>query len=44
VRYLLNQVESPKQSLPALEIGALSRYQRPLPDLTPYNQLLMQSL
>jgi transposase len=44
VRYLLNQVESPKPSLPALELGALSRYQRPLPDLTPYNQLLRQSL
>jgi hypothetical protein len=44
VLYLLNPVESPKQSLPALEIGALSQYQRPLPDLTPYNQLLTQSL
>jgi transposase len=44
VRYLLNQVESPKHSLPALEIGALSRYERPLPDLAAYNQLLTQSL
>jgi Mu transposase, C-terminal domain len=44
VLYLLNQVESPKQSLPALEIGALSQYQRRLPDLTPYNQLLTQRL
>jgi hypothetical protein len=43
VRYLLNQVESPQQSAPALEIGALSRYERPLPDLTAYNQLLTQS-
>jgi transposase len=43
VRYLLNQVESPQQSAPALEIGALSRYERPLPDLAAYNQLLTQS-
>jgi hypothetical protein len=37
-------VESPKHSLPALEIGALSRYERPLPDLAAYNQLLTQRL
>lgn len=44
VRYLLNQMESPEKSAPALEIGTLSRYERPLPDLTAYNQLLTQSL
>jgi transposase len=43
VHYLLNQVESSNKSAPALEIGALSRYQRPLPDLAAYNQLLTQS-
>lgn len=43
VLYLMNQVESPNKSAPALEIGALSRYQRPLPDLAAYNQLLTQS-
>jgi transposase len=44
VRYLLNQVESSNKSAPALEIGALSCYERPLPDLAAYNQLLTQSL
>jgi transposase len=43
VHYLLNQVEPSQASLPMLDVGALARYQRPLPDLSAYNQLLTRA-
>jgi transposase len=42
VHYLLNHVDSNRPSPPALDVGALARYERPLPDLSAYNQLLTQ--
>ena len=40
VRYLLTEAVEPRVQLEAMELGILSRYERPLPVVNDYDQLL----
>jgi hypothetical protein len=40
VRYLLTAAEQPRTELPVIELGLLERYERPLPMMNEYDQLL----
>jgi transposase len=44
VHYLLNEAELPQPRPSLLDVGPLSRYQRPLPDLRSYDDLLESSV
>ena len=40
VRYLVTALDHDRVPPALLEVGALAQFERPLPDVTPYNQLL----
>jgi hypothetical protein len=40
VRYLLTAAEQPVTELPVIELGLVERYERPLPMMNEYDQLL----
>ena len=40
IRYLLTASQERRTELPAIEIGLLGRYERPLPMMNDYDQLL----
>ena len=40
VRYLVTALDHDRVPPALLKVGALAQFERPLPDVTPYNQLL----
>ena len=40
VRYLVTALDHDRVPPALLEVGALAQFERPLPDVTPYNRLL----